>query len=276
MIVFPNSKINLGLRILRQRSDGHHDLETVFYPVALTDILEITTYKEYERTLAIPFTTSGLPIETEIINNLCTKAYKLLKKDFHELPHVQMHLHKVIPLGAGLGGGSADAAFTLRLLNKKFDLGLSDKQLIDYAFQLGSDCPFFIINKPCFATGSGEVLEEINMDLSSYKIMIVNPGIHINTGLAFRSIKPSVPKRSVKEIIAGPMEKWKDELKNDFEIFAFKKYPEIVNIKDQLYVAGAVYASLSGSGSTVYGFFPKQKKLQLTFPSQYMVWELAC
>ena len=264
MIVFPNSKINLGLRILRQRSDGHHDLETIFYPVALTDILEITTYREYERTSAIPFTTSGLPIETEIINNLCTKAYKLLKKEFPELPHVQMHLHKVIPSGAGLGGGSADAAFTLKLLNKKFNLGLSVAQLIGYAFQLGSDCPFFIINKPCLATGRGEILEEI---------MIINPGIHINTGEAFRNIKPSLPERTVKEIIAGPIEKWKDELKNDFEIFAFKRYPEIVNIKDQLYVAGAVYASLSGSGSTVYGFFPKQKKIQLSFPSHYLVRE---
>ena len=275
MIVFPNSKINLGLRILRQRSDGHHDLETIFYPVALTDILELTTYREYERTSAIPFTTSGLPIETEIINNLCTKAYKLLKKEFPELPHVQMHLHKVIPSGAGLGGGSADAAFTLKLLNKKFNLGLSDTQLIDYAFQLGSDCPFFIINKPCLATGRGEVLEEINLDLSSYKIMLVNPGLHINTGEAFRNIKPSIPERSVKEIITGPIKKWNDELKNDFEIFAFKRYPEIVNIKDQLYVGGAVYSSLSGSGSTVYGLFPKQKKLQLLFPSHYLVRELA-
>ncbi len=216
-----------------------------------------------------------MPIETEIINNLCTKAYKLLKKEFPELPHVQMHLHKVIPLGAGLGGGSADATFTLMLLNKKFNLGLTDTQLMDYAFQLGSDCPFFIINKPCLATGSGELVEEITLDLSSYKIIIVNPGIHINTGEAFRNIKPSMPERSVREIITGPIEKWKDELKNDFEIFAFKRYPEIVNIKDQLYVAGAIYASLSGSGSSMYGLFPRQKKLKLSFPSHYMIRELA-
>ena len=174
MIVFPNSKINLGLRILRQRSDGHHDLETIFYPVALTDILEITTYREYERTSAIPFTTSGLPIETEIINNLCTKAYKLLKKEFPELPHVQMHLHKVIPSGAGLGGGSADSAFTLKLLNEKFDLGLSELQLMNYAIQLGSDCAFFIIDKPCYATGRGELLERIDLDLSPFKFIVVN------------------------------------------------------------------------------------------------------
>jgi 4-diphosphocytidyl-2-C-methyl-D-erythritol kinase len=276
MIVFPNSKINLGLRILRKRNDGHHDLETVFYPVPLTDIFEITTYKDHERTPVIPFTTSGLPIETDTLSNLCSKAYKLLKRDFPELPHVQMHLHKVIPAGAGLGGGSADAAFTLKLLNEKFNLGLSTPELIDYAFQLGSDCPFFIINKPCFATGRGEFLEGINPVLLSYKLVIINPGIHINTGQAFRHIIPAIPDRSVKEIILGPIEKWKDELKNDFEKSAFKQYPEIVNIKDQLYIAGAIYASMSGSGSTVYGIFPKQKKIQLSFPSHYYMWELSC
>ena len=187
-----------------------------------------------------------------------------------------MHLHKVIPLGAGLGGGSADAAFTLKLLNKKYNLALNDSQLINYAFQLGSDCPFFIINKPCYATGKGELMEEIPLDFSAYKLVIVNPGIHINTGEAFRYVIPAKPEKSLKEIIAGPIKKWKDELKNDFETFAFKRHPEIVNIKDQLYVARAVYASMSGSGSTVYGIFPKEKKLKLSFPDHYLVKELNC
>lgn len=276
MIVFPNCKINLGLRIIHKRNDGFHNLETIFYPVAFTDILEVTAYKQSEHTSSIPFSTSGLPFESDTVGNLCTKAYKLLKKDFPYLPYIQMHLHKVIPLGAGLGGGSSDAAFTLKLLNKKFNLGLSQKQLVDYAFQLGSDCPFFIINKPCYATGRGEIMEEIQLDLSAYKLVIVNPGIYINTGEAFRYAKTTKPERSVKEIISGPVKKWKDDLKNDFEIFAFKKYPEIVNIKDQFYVDGAIYASMSGSGSTMYGIFPKEKELKLSYPKHYLVKELNC
>ena len=274
MIVFPNCKINLGLNILRKRSDGHHDLETIFYPLPLTDVLEITTYTGHERTPVIPFTTSGLPIETDTVSNLCSKAYKILKKDFPDLPLVQMHLHKVIPLGSGLGGGSADAAFTLKLLNEKFGLQLSFNQLCEYAIQLGSDCPFFIINKPCFATGRGEELQEMSVNLSAYKILIVNPGIYINTGEAFRHIKPTIPERSIKKVIASPIKIWKDQLKNDFEVYAFKKYPELVDIKDQLYLAGAVYASMSGSGSTVYGIFPKQNETKLQFPSHYFVKKL--
>jgi 4-diphosphocytidyl-2-C-methyl-D-erythritol kinase len=276
MLVFPNCKINFGLRILQKRSDGFHNLETIFYPIAFSDILEITVYKDPQHTAVIPFTTTGLPFESDPVGNLCTKAYKLLKKDFPDLPHIQMHLHKVIPLGAGLGGGSSDAAFTLKLLNEKFDIGLTQTQLIDYAFQLGSDCPFFIINKPCFATGRGEIMEQISVDLSAYKLVIVNPGIHINTGEAFRHVIPSTDNKSFKDIIAGPIEKWKDDLKNDFEVFAFKEYPEIVTIKDQLYVAGAVFALMSGSGSTVYGIFPKEKKMQLSFPRHYLIKELNC
>jgi 4-diphosphocytidyl-2-C-methyl-D-erythritol kinase len=276
MIVFPNCKINLGLRILHKRSDGFHDLETVFYPLPLTDIFEVTIYNNALPTPVIPFTTSGLPFNSDTVGNLCSKAYKLLKKEFPQLPHVQMHLHKVIPLGAGLGGGSSDAAFTLKLLNKKFNLELPEKQLIHYASQLGSDCPFFIINKPCYATGTGELLEEIQLDLSDYKLVIVNPGIHISTGEAFRNIIPAVPEKPVKEIITGPIEKWKDELKNDFERSAFKQHPEIVDIKDQMYIAGAIYASMSGSGSTVYGIFPKELPTQLSFPSHYLTWELPC
>ncbi|HNU16145.1 MAG TPA: 4-(cytidine 5'-diphospho)-2-C-methyl-D-erythritol kinase, partial [Chitinophagaceae bacterium] len=231
MIVFPNCKINLGLNILRKRSDGYHDLETVFYPLPFTDVLEIIEYKKYTRTPSIPFTITGLPVKGEAASNLCIRAYKLLKRDFQNLPHIQVHLHKVIPTGAGMGGGSADAAFTLLLLNDLFRLKISHEQLIDYAAQLGSDCPFFIINKPCFAKGRGEKLEEVNVDLSNYKFIIIYPDIHIDTGRAFLNITPALPARSLKEIITSPLQTWKDELVNDFEKVIFPEHKEIAAIK---------------------------------------------
>lgn len=277
MIVFPNCKINLGLNILQRRSDGYHDLETVFYPIRITDILEIIENRHPElSSRGMPFTLSGLPIAEMPAYNLCSKAYKLLKKDFPKLPLIQMHLHKCIPLSAGLGGGSADAAFTLKLLNEKFKLNLTIQQLMDYADELGSDCPFFILNKPCFATGRGELLEEISIDLSAYKFVIVNPGIHIVTGNSFIKIKPSLPEKSIKDIIATPVENWKYELQNDFEKLAFSQHREIVDIKDQLYSAGATYSSMSGSGSTVYGIFSKEKEPKLSFPDHYFLKELPC
>jgi 4-diphosphocytidyl-2-C-methyl-D-erythritol kinase len=273
LIVFPNCKINLGLNILRKRRDGYHDLETVFYPIPLTDILEIIEYDSDAP--SIPFAVSGLAIEGDPATNLCIEACQLLKNDFPELPAIQMHLHKAIPSGAGLGGGSADAAFTLKLLNKKFGLNLSDSQLNSYAFQLGSDCPFFIINKPCFATGRGELLEEVELSLDNYTLLVINPGIHVETGPAFLQVSPALPLRAVKEIIRDPIESWKNELKNDFEIPAFKKYPELKNIKDQLYQSGAIYASMTGSGSTLYGIFPKEMTIDLSFPSSYFVKTIA-
>ncbi|MBN8674018.1 MAG: 4-(cytidine 5'-diphospho)-2-C-methyl-D-erythritol kinase [Chitinophagales bacterium] len=275
MIVFPNSKLNLGLRVLRKRNDGYHDIETVFYPVKLTDILEITPLTTTVKTFSIPFSKSGFVIEGDPSDNLCVKAYGMLKKDFPKLPAIQMHLHKAVPAGAGLGGGSADAAFTLALLNKEFKLGLTQEQLLHYALKLGSDCPFFIINKPCHATGRGEQLTPIDLDLSAYKIVVVNPGIHINTGRAFLHIKPSLPERSLKEIIAQPIQRWKDELVNDFEKWVFAEHKQVVEIKDQLYIHGAVFASMSGSGSTVFGIFDKDKQLELHFPDHYFVKELA-
>lgn len=276
MIVFPNCKINLGLNILHKRSDGYHNIETIFYPIPFTDVLEINEYKEPERSSFIPFTISGLAIQGDSSTNLCMKAYKMLKVDFPKIPHIQMHLHKAIPAGAGLGGGSADAAFALKLLNTIFGLGLSQKQLLEYAGELGSDCPFFIINTPCFAEGRGEYLQEVNIDLSAYKFVIVNPGIHIDTGRAFLNISPHIPEMRLPEIITSPVEKWKDLLVNDFEKLIFKQHREIVDIKDSLYVAGATYASMSGSGSTVYGIFPKEKKIELSFPPHYFVKELHC
>jgi len=276
MIVFPNCKINLGLHITSKRSDGYHNLETIFYPIPLTDSLEIVENKQHTKSPAFPFSTSGLPIEGKPGTNLCVKAYRLLKHDFPNMPTVKIHLHKVIPAGAGLGGGSADAAFALKVMNEILGLQLSREQLIRYAAELGSDCPFFIINSPCYAKGRGELLEEIKVDLSAYKFIIVNPGIHIDTGRAFLNIIPSVPDRSLKEVIAGPIEKWKDELTNDFEKVIFAQHREIVDIKDTLYIKGAVYASMSGSGSTVFGIFPKEKIPELSFPPHYLVKELAC
>ena len=274
MVVFPNCKINLGLRILEKRKDGYHDLETVFYPIALTDILEITTYPQYQKNFTIPFSKSGFVLDGDPSDNLCIKAYKLLKKDYPQLPNVQMHLHKSIPSGAGLGGGSADAVFTLLLLDKEYNLGLTTEALKSYALRLGSDCPFFLINKPCYATGRGEVLEPIDLDLSDYNVVIVNPGIHINTGRAFLNSKPSAPDRAIKDILRKPVERWKDELYNDFETWVFNEYREVVDLKDKLYTAGASFASMSGSGSTVFGLFPKAVKISLNFPEHYFVKQL--
>jgi 4-diphosphocytidyl-2-C-methyl-D-erythritol kinase len=274
VIVFPNSKINLGLRILQKRSDGYHNLETIFYPLPLKDILEVVPFKKTPHASSTHFTISGINLTDDNKNNLCLKAYRILKKDFPHLPPVQMHLHKNVPAGAGLGGGSADSAFTLKLLNEKFDMGLSEKKLLDYASHLGSDCVFFIINKPCFATGRGELLERIDLDLSAYKFAVVNPGIHIDTGRAFLNVQSSAQGKALKEIIHQPIESWKDELTNDFEAHVFRQFPQIGEIKDKLYSIGALYASMSGSGSTLYGIFPKLMKVQLNFSSSYFVKEL--
>ncbi len=275
MIVFPNCKINLGLHILRKRADGYHDLETIFYPIPITDALEIVTYKDPVRSTSMPFTVTGIELDTDPVSNICAKAYRLLKRDFPGLPHIHMHLHKVVPSGAGLGGGSSDGAFTLVLLNDLFQLSIPGPELIDYALQLGSDCPFFILNRPCLAKGRGEILEPIELSLAGYQLVVVNPGIHVNTGDAFRHLTPAMPDTSLKEIIKMPVKKWKDELVNDFEKVIFKQHREIVDIKDALYQQGAIYASMSGSGSTVYGIFEKNAQPVLSFPSHYFVRNLS-
>jgi 4-diphosphocytidyl-2-C-methyl-D-erythritol kinase len=270
VVFFPNCKINLGLNIIGKRTDGYHDLQTFFYPVHLRDAIEVIEKHDFQ------FSASGLAINGNSNENLCVKAYDLLKKEFPRLPPVHIHLHKAIPMGAGLGGGSADGAFTLKLLNKKFKLELSQEQLVDYALQLGSDCPFFIINEPSYATGRGEILEEYRPGLSGHKIVLVHPGIHISTAWAFAQISPGKSIKLIKEIIRRPVEIWKQELKNDFEQPVFSQYPEIKKIKDDLYAAGAVYAAMSGSGSAVYGIFPKDSKLSLSLPDEYFIKELAC
>lgn len=271
MIVYPNCKINLGLHILEKRTDGYHNLETIFYPIALSDVLEIIENKDPENSPSFPLSTSGLPIQGTTSSNLCVKAYKLLKKDFPKLPWVRVHIHKIIPIGAGLGGGSSNGAFALKAYNEIFNLQISTEKLMDYAAVLGSDCPFFIINKPCFATGRGELLTEIDLDLSGYKFVVINPGIYINTGDAFREIVPEFPAKNVREIIKQPIQSWKNELVNDFEKPIFRKHPEISRIKDQLYDAGAEYACMSGSGSTLYGLFKKDIPVELSLPPHYFV-----
>jgi len=272
LIVFPNCKINLGLNIIGKRADGYHNLETVFYPLPFHDVLEVVNSSNEEESTELIL--SGNKIEGNTESNLCVKAYHLLKKDFSKLPVVKIYLHKVIPTGAGLGGGSADGAFMLLLLNDKFQLRLSQQQLINYALQLGSDCPFFILNKPSFAQQRGEVLEPIEVNLSSYKIVIINPGIHVSTSWAFTQTKFAAHNQ-LKEIINEPIKNWKEKLINDFEIPVFKKYPEIKNIKEQLYNSGAIYASMSGSGSTVFGVFPQHALIdRQIFPTYYFIKEL--
>jgi len=257
MVIFPNCKINLGLHITGKRPDGFHELETVFYPVPLKDILEVVTSTSLE------FQSTGLAIPGNPESNLCLKAYQLLKEDFPQLPPVQMHLHKIIPMGAGLGGGSADGAFALRLLNQKYQLNISSQQLIDYAAKLGSDCPFFIMNSACYASGRGEILTPINLDLSSYRFVIVHPGIHINTKWAFEQITPTPSPKNLVSILEQPIEEWRNYLSNDFEAPILQYYPAIEAIKLALYNDGAIYASMSGSGSSVFGLYPQHANIQI-------------
>lgn len=248
MISFPNAKINIGLNVLEKRPDGYHNLETIFFPVKLADALEVVEADKFA------FSSSGIEIGGKAESNLVVKAYHLLKNDF-ELPAVRIHLHKVIPFGAGLGGGSSDAAFTLKMMNDQFELGLRIDQLEKYASKLGADCPFFIRNKPRFAHGIGDKFEEISLDLSNLKIVIAKPAISVSTPDAYRNIVPQKPEFDLRNLAHLPIEEWKDVVKNDFENSVFPRYPEIEELKHSLYKSGAVYASMSGSGSAVFGIF---------------------
>jgi len=267
MITFPNAKINIGLNILSKRVDGYHNLQTIFYPVGIKDALEIIDADEQDEDIV--FSSSGLDIQGRPEDNLCIKAYRLLQKDFPQVTPVKMHLHKTIPMGAGMGGGSADAAFALKLLNNKFQLNLSLQELVNYALQLGSDCPFFLLNHPCYATGRGEIMEPVNIDLSSFQVLIVNPGIHINTAKAFSQIEAGKNTADLRTLTAQPIDQWKRTVINDFEASVFAQYPGIAAIKNELYDKGAVYASMSGSGSTVYGIFDKGTQPVMDFPAHY-------
>lgn len=248
MIVFPNAKINIGLHVVSKRPDGYHNLETIFYPVELSDALEMAEAQE----TSISF--SGLPVDGPPEQNLVLKAYQLLVNDF-DLPPVQFHLHKVIPTGAGLGGGSADAAFTLKMLNDFFQLGIKAEKLKNYASRLGADCPFFIDNKPAFATGIGNKLSPVKIELSDYRIVLLKPNFSVNTATAYKNIVPSKPEFQLADLAELPVSAWKDLVVNDFEKSVFPLFPEIEYWKKKLYELGAEFASMSGSGSAVFGLF---------------------
>lgn len=258
MVAFPPSKINLGLNVLSKRKDGFHNLETCFYPVPWTDIIEIIPSNEFSITL------SGNVIPGKIEDNLCVKAYQLLKRDFNISP-VKIHLHKIVPIGAGLGGGSSDAAYTLRLINQVFNLQLSFETLKDYASQLGSDCSFFIQDHAMIGFGKGEIIEQIEVNLTGYWLVVVKPAIHISTQQAYASIIPRIPTVKIREIVHQPIETWRSFLKNDFEESVFRKHDEIREIKKQFELRGALFASMSGSGSAVYALFEKPTHLKGLF-----------
>lgn len=270
MVSFPNCKINIGLNITGKRADGYHNLETVFYPIGIKDALEIITAKQ-DQAKDFIFSSSGNMIDINEEDNLCVKAYRLLKKDYPHIPSIKMHLHKNIPMGAGMGGGSADASAVLVILNTKFDLQISTNKLMEYALMLGSDCPFFISNKTCLAKGRGELLTELSLDLSNYKFLVVNPGIHINTAMAFSKLDANAfsAEGILEKAISNPISEWKNYIYNDFEKPVFEMYPSIEAIKNKLYDSGAIYSAMSGSGSSVYGIFAKETIPQIKFPAHY-------
>ncbi len=266
MISFPNGKINIGLSITEKRKDGFHNIETVMVPVNINDVLEIIVSPRK----VLSFTRTGIHLEGNPLDNLVCKAFYLLKKDFN-LPEVEIHLHKVIPSGAGLGGGSSDAAFTIRMINQLFGLNLSESQMEDYARTLGSDCAFFIKNKPALAAGKGDVFENICPDLEKYYLVIVKPDLHISTPEAYSWIQPKLKEIPLKDLIAAPMINWKHTVINDFEMEIIKRYPGIKTIRDKLYESGAIYTSLTGSGAAVYGIFSERIELAKGFPDCF-VW----
>lgn len=269
MIIRANAKINLGLHITAKRPDGYHDLETVFYPVGWTDLLELLP--DAEGGPGVRLSTSGIAIPGEASENICVKAYELIARDY-PLPGVQLHLHKRIPTGAGLGGGSSDAAFFIRALNELLDLGLAWGELHHYARQLGADCSFFITNRPVIAEGKGDQYERIALDLSAYHIAIIHPGVHVSTAEAYRGVTPAIPAQPLEQLITDtPVEQWKDVIVNDFEKTVFAAHPVIAELKQEMYDRGAVYAAMSGSGSAVFGIF--RESIDLGSVKTYASWQ---
>ncbi|MBN2776195.1 MAG: 4-(cytidine 5'-diphospho)-2-C-methyl-D-erythritol kinase [Bacteroidales bacterium] len=248
MISFPNIKINIGLDILERRQDGYHNIESVFYPVNLTDILEILPSDKFD------LINKGIEIDCPVEKNLCYKAWKLLV-DTYNIGSVKIILYKNIPFGTGLGSGSSDAAFTLKMLNEMFNLEISEEKLIYYASQIGADCAFFIKNKPVFASGIGTEFKKIDCDLSRYYLLLCFPEVSVNTANAYKNCKPHFPNKPLIELISLPIEEWKSEIKNDFEESIFPDYPILSIIKKELYAKGAIYAQMSGSGSSIFGIY---------------------
>ena len=258
MVVFPNAKINIGLHIIEKRPDGFHNISSCFYPVGWADAREIQPAD------TLTFESSGLAIPGDSASNLCVKAYHLLARD-HALPPVSIHLLKAVPIGAGLGGGSADAAFTIRALDQLFSLNLSTEQQQHYARQLGSDCAFFIENKPMYCFGKGDEFAEIDLRLTGKWIVLVNPGLHISTAEAYAGVKPGPPAHDLRAALRQPIATWRHRVVNDFEASLFPAYPILSHYKDILYELGALYASMSGSGSTLYGIFENQVEIPNNF-----------
>ena len=271
MITFPIAKINLGLNVVEKRSDGYHNLQTVFYPVPIQDALEVQVMDEgFPSDVDCDLKTTNIPIEGDEQRNLVVRAYQLLKGDFPTLPRIHTHLWKGIPTQAGMGGGSSDCAYMIRLLNDLFALGLSDEQMIGYAARLGADCPFFIVSRPCYAEGIGERLQPVSLDLSGWHIGIVRPDIPVPTKEAFSRIRPHYPAKNCHDVVLQPVDTWKNDLVNDFEESVFALHPEIGQVKEQLYNMGATYAAMSGSGSALFGLFQERPDmLRQTFPDMF-------
>ena len=270
MITFPIAKINLGLNVVEKRPDGYHNLETVFFPVPLKDALEV---QEMDPQFPSPFDcdlkVTNLAVEGDEQRNLVVRAYNLLKQDFPQMPRVHAHLHKAIPTQAGMGGGSSDASAMLLLLNRMFSLGLTQQRLIDYAARLGADCPIFILNRPAYAEGIGEQLQPVDVRLSGYHLAVVRPDIPVPTKEAFSRITPKRPAKNCRDIVAQPIDTWRDLLTNDFEQSVFALHPEIAAVKERLYRLGAVYAAMSGSGSALFGIFRHRPDLSAEFEGMY-------
>jgi 4-diphosphocytidyl-2-C-methyl-D-erythritol kinase len=264
MIDFPNAKINLGLYITEKRTDGYHTIRTVMIPVQLTDILEFTENDKDE------LHCSGLSTGSVTDENLVMKALNLLRTNY-EIPPLSIWLHKAIPTGAGLGGGSSDAAFMLKMLNSFYSLGLTATQMREFALMIGSDCAFFIGNQPALATGRGEILSPLEAGVEDLYIAVVNPGLHVSTKEAYAGIIPSQPEEDIRHIISLPVAEWPGRLENQFENTVFKVHPQIRSLKDQLYRAGAVYASMSGSGASVFGLFREEPEISL-IPAEMVIY----
>lgn len=265
MICFPNAKINLGLNIVSKRPDGYHNIETVFYPIPIKDALEVAASD------LLSFSQTGIPVDAPPEKNLVMKAYNLLKVQY-ALPPLEIRLMKAIPFGAGLGGGSADAAFMLKIVNEFCRLNITPDELEKMAAIIGADCPFFIRNTPVFASGTGNVFEPVALSLKGYYLCLIKPDVWVSTPEAYSMVKPARPEVSLKKIITRPVEEWKEWMVNDFEKSVFGRHPVIGALKDALYEAGAVYASMSGSGSSVFGIFHKPVHLKDHFSSCF-VWE---
>ena len=270
MMIFPIAKVNLGLNVVERRPDGYHNLQTVFYPVPIKDALEVFPMAEdFPSAVDCDIKVTNIHVEGDEQRNLVVRAYNLLKHDFPSLPRLHAHLYKGIPTQAGMGGGSSDASAMLLLLNEQFQLGLTPQQLIDYAAQLGADCPIFIMNRPAYAEGIGERLTSIDLDLKGWYMAVVRPDIPVPTKEAFAHITPQMPKKCCKEIVIQPIETWREELVNDFEASVFTAHPELATIKEQLYQLGATYAAMSGSGSALFGLFREHIDLNKYFPDMF-------